>query len=336
MAMGSSIFILMLIFSAFLAAIFFILQVDLILAIALAGIFILFQYLIGPAIVRASTRLQYLQPGQNAWLENTVREIAGKSGVPMPRLAVVPDKTPNAFVFGRTATSATLAVHQGLLERLNENEIRGVLAHEIGHLRHKDYVVMTIVSALPLLAYIVARATWTAAMFSGGSRQKNQGGAAAALAAIGALSFIVYIVAQLAVLRLSRLREHYADAYSAYVTGQPRSLESALTKITYGLSLSPAPPSGARAFYISDPAMAKQEIGEIMDKKDEYDLNRDGVLDERELELAMEKEAESTWSKVNNLFATHPPTFRRILMLRDIENEMTSGKYTNDRIYVHV
>jgi heat shock protein HtpX len=335
-AMGSSIFILMFIFSAFLAAIFFILQVDLILAIVLAVAFILFQYLIGPAIVRASTRLQYLQSGQNPWLESTVKEIAEKSGVPMPRLAIVPDKTPNAFVFGRTAKSATLAVHEGLLANLNENEIRGVIAHEIGHLRHKDYLVMTILSALPLLAYMVARATWTTAMFSRGGRQKNEASMGAALVAIGVLSYVVYVIAQLAVLRLSRLREHYADAYSAYVTGQPRNLESALTKITYGLSLSPSPPSGVRAFYIGDPAMAKQEIGEIMEKKDEYDLNHDGVLDERELEIAMEKEAKSTWSKVNMLFATHPPTFKRILMLREIENEMTNGKYTSDRIYAHV
>jgi heat shock protein HtpX len=337
LAMGTSIFILAFIFSAFLAAIFFILQIDLILAIVLALLFILLQYLIGPAIVRMSTRLQYLKPGENPWLENTVKDIAAKSGIPAPRLAIVPDNTPNAFVFGRTITTATLAVHEGLLKNLKEDEIRGVVGHEIGHLKHKDYVVMTVISALPLLAYIVARGTWTAAMFAGGSsRDKNAGSMRVALIAIGVLSFVVYLISQLCVLRLSRLREHYADAYSAYVTGQPRNLESALTKITYGLSLSPKPPSGARAFYIADPALAKQEIGEIMNNKDEYDLNHDGILDERELEIAMEKEAKSTWSKLNGLFATHPPTFKRILMLREIENEMTTGNYTSNRIYSHI
>jgi Zn-dependent protease with chaperone function len=120
------------------------------------------------------------------------------------------------------------------------------------------------------------------------------------------------------------------------VTGSPRSLESALTKITYGLSLSSKPPSGARAFYIGDPGQAKQEIAEIMDKKEEYDLDHDGVLDERELELAMEKEAKSTWVKMNTWFSTHPPTFRRILLLREIEDEMQSGKYTSDRVYARI
>jgi len=139
------------------------------------------------------------------------------------------------------------------------------------------------------------------------------------------------------VMRLSRLREHYADAYSAYVTGSPRSLESALAKITYGLSLAPDPRSeGARTLYIGDPHMAKLEMQEIIAKRDEYDLDKDGVLDERELELAMEKEAKSRWLSVNRAFQTHPATFQRILLLREIDNEMTTGKYTSDRIYAHV
>jgi heat shock protein HtpX len=337
LAMGTSIFIVAFIFAALLSAVMFILNFSLIYAVIGTVLFILLQYLIGPAVVAASTHLQYLKPGENPWLENTVKELAEKSNIPTPKLAVVPDKTPNAFVFGRTASGATLAVHEGLLEKLNENEVKGVVGHELGHIKHKDYVVMTVLSALPLLAYLVARGTWEAAWIArGSSRQRDEGSIRAGLVAIGAISYVVYIVSLLCVMRLSRLREHYADAYSAYVTGSPRSLESALTKITYGLSLSSKPTSGARAFYIGDPALAKQEIQSIVDKKEEYDLDKDGVLDERELELAMEKEAKSTWSKINTWFATHPPTFRRILLLREIENEMESGRYTSDRVYTHV
>jgi len=335
-AMGSSIFIVAFIFAAFLAAIMFIIQLNLIYSIILAVLFILLQYLIGPAIVRMSTRLQYLKAGENPWLESTVKGLAEKSGIPMPRLATVPDNTPNAFVFGRTASGATLAVHEGLLRNLNEDEVKGVIGHELGHIKHKDYIVMTVLAALPLLAYIIARGTWQVAWLSGGSRKKDEGSMRAALFLIGIISYVVYIVSLLCVMRLSRLREHYADAYSAYVTGSPRSLESALAKITYGLSLSPKPPSGVRAFYISDPAMAKEEIQEIMDKKDQYDLNHDGVLDERELELAMEKEAKSTWRTINTWFSTHPPTFRRIMLLHEIEGEMETGKYSDDRMYAHV
>lgn len=334
-AMGSSIFIVSFIFALFLSVIMFIINLDLIFAIILTVLFILFQYLIGPSIVKISTRLQYLEAGQNPWLELAVKELADKSGLPMPKLATVPDNTPNAFVFGRTSSGATLAVHEGLLRNLNENEVKGVIGHELGHIKHKDYIVMTVLSALPLLAFLLARGTWTAARFSG-SRRKEEGSMRAALVVVGVISYVVYIVSLLCVMRLSRLREHYADAYSAYLTNSPRNLESALTKITYGLSLSPKPPSGARAFYIGDPAMAKLEISEIMEKKQEYDLDHDGVLDERELELAMEKEAKSTWSKINTWFSTHPPTFKRVLLLKEIENEMTSGTYTGDRVYAHV
>ena len=82
--------------------------------------------------------------------------------------------------------------------------------------------------------------------------------------------------------------------------------------------------------------MAKQEVNVIMANKDNYDLDHDGVLDERELEIAMEKESKSTWNQLNSLFATHPPTFKRILLLREIENEMNTGKYQTEDIYTHV
>lgn len=335
--MGTSIFLVALIFAVFLSAIMLILNFPLIYAVIGTVLFILLEYLIGPAIVASSTRLRYLEAGENPWLESTVKELAEKSGIPMPKLAVVPEDTPNAFVFGRTAKGATLAVHEGLLTKLTQEEIKGVIGHELGHIKHKDYIVMTVLSAIPLLAYLIARGTWEVVRFSGSSsKKKEEGSIKAAFIAAAIVSYIVYIISLLCVMRLSRLREHYADAYSAYLTGSPRSLQSALAKITYGLSLSSKPPSGARAFYIGDPAMAREEVDIVMEKKQEYDLDKDGVLDERELELAMEKEAKSAWARINTWFATHPPTFKRILLLREIEGEMQSGKYTSDRIYAKI
>jgi heat shock protein HtpX len=339
-AMAFSIFLSSFIFSLFVFGIVFLLQLDVItgLFVALGGsaLFILFQYAVGPAIVAATTRLHYLKPGENPWLESTVKALTDKTGLPMPRLATVPSNTPNAFTFGRTTSSATLAVHEGLLNQLNQNEIKGVLAHELGHIKHKDYIVMTVLSALPLIAYMIAQVTFRAGIFSSGGRRNNKDNSGVALLIIGVISFVVYLLTFLIVMRLSRLREHYADAYSAYLTGTPRELESALAKITYGLSISPKPPEGARAFYIEDPGMAKQEIQCIMEKKSQYDLDKDGVLDEGELELAMEKEAKSTWVQMNSLFATHPPTFKRILLLREIEQEMKTGTYSNEKMYTHV
>lgn len=345
--MGTSIFVASFIFGAFLLGIilvvqYFVFEFDflpgLMLALGGTAIFILFEYAVGPIIVSATTHLHYLKPGENPWLERIVQELSAKDNLPMPKLAVVPNPTPNAFTYGRTKSSAVLAVHEGLLKQLNESEIRGVIAHELGHIKHKDYVVMTILSALPMLAYLVAQVSFRAGLFASGSsrRGKNQGGGGVALIAIGALSFVVYIISFLAVMRLSRLREHYADSYSAYLTESPKSLESALAKITYGLSIAPEASATARSLYIEDPAIAKQEVSKIMDKKDEYDLDHDGVLDQRELENAMEKESNSAWNQLNSVFATHPPTFKRILLLREIENEMNTGQYGVDRVYMHV
>ena len=336
LTMGLSIFFVCFLFAVFLAMVMFVLNLPIIFALVVTLLFIVIQYLIGPAVVRSSTHMRYLNVGENPWLESIVKDLTDRTGTPAPRLALVPDSTPNAFVFGRTANSATLALHEGLLAKLSKEEIRGVIGHELGHIEHRDYAVMTLLSALPLIAYLIARATWTAAQFSGSSRRKEEGSMRAAFIVVGVVSYVVYIISLLCVMKLSRLREHYADAYSAYVTSSPRGLQSALAKITYGLSLSLKPPSGARAFYIGDPAMAKQEIQSVMAKKQEYDLDKDGVLDEGELTIAMEREAASAWSKINTWFSTHPPTFRRIMLLGEIEREMQSGRYAEDRVYASV
>src|SRR3989337_3889446 len=98
------------IFAALLALIMYVLQLSYIWAFVLAGIFILIEYLIGPVIVKATTRLRYLKEGENPWLESTVKELAQKSGIPTPKLAVVPNPRPNAFVFGRPTGDTPFAV----------------------------------------------------------------------------------------------------------------------------------------------------------------------------------------------------------------------------------
>src|SRR2546430_17492354 len=107
----------------------------------------------------------------------------------MPRLAVSADPTPNAFVFGRTPNSATLAIHQGLLQRLDENEIEGVIAHELGHVKHRDFIVVTMISAIPLVAYLIARSVLWGGYVSGiGGRGSNRNNNAGGLIVIAHLA----------------------------------------------------------------------------------------------------------------------------------------------------
>ncbi|KYK29595.1 MAG: hypothetical protein AYK23_01655 [Candidatus Proteinoplasmatales archaeon SG8-5] len=295
------------------------------LIFGLVGIFMLIQWAIAPSIVRWSARLIYLKPGENPWLEQTVKVLADQAKVPMPALAISKNPTPNAFVFGRTRASSTLAVHTGLLEQLNKDEIKAVLAHEIGHLRHNDVLVMTIVSVIPLLAFMLARS-----ILWGGRRDRDAG----AIIAVAVLGYVVYIVSQLLILKLSRQREYYADSYSAVATKDPHSLASALAKITFGLSLSREKPGAARAFYIGDPVKAKSEVDEIMKNKNKYDLDGDGVLDERELRKAMEEQAKTGRARME-FMSTHPSTFKRIMLLMEIEEDMKHGEL-GENIYKHI
>ncbi len=320
-------------FSILLASLAMFLGINPALSILASLLFILFEYAIGPFMVVHSTGLRYLQRGENPWFETTVSELTSRAGLPMPRLAIVRDESPNAFVFGHTTGSSTLAVHTGLLKNLSEEEIKGVIGHELGHLKHKDVIVVTMLSSLPLIAYLVARVLLRQGRSEARDRGKKE---PAAMLAVGFIAYLIYFATLYLVRHLSRMREHYADAYSAYLTGSPHSLASALTRIAYGLSLTPEEPHGARAFYIQDPAQSVNEVKGILKRKDRYDLDRDGVLDQRELEIAMEYEAKSTWSKMNSTFSTHPPTYRRILLLRQIEQEMRAGRYSSREIYRHV
>jgi len=308
----------------------------LVFLVFVAILFILLQWAISPAIVRYAARIRsYVERKDNPWLHDTVARLAAQAQVPMPRIAVVDDPTPNAFVFGRTLRSATLAVHKGLLQRLNEGEIEGVLAHEIGHLRHRDVITMTVVSAIPIIAYVAARVGLEFMRASGrGRSDKGKGQAVAVAVVVALISYLVYFITQLLVLHLSRTREYYADSYSAAATGKPRELRSALVKIAYGLSLVPGEtePSGLRAFFIGDPVKAKEDNAELQEKVAEWDLNKDGEIDEYELRKAMEHEAKSHWRRANELFATHPPTFKRILVLEELEHEFDTGRMP-DNIY---
>jgi heat shock protein HtpX len=329
--------------------------------VAFILILFLIQFLTGPWIVKRSTKLRYLQPAENPWLENIVKKLSDRSDISMPRLAIVTDDAPNAFVFGRTKKGATLVFNEGLLTNLSGEEIEGVIGHELGHLKHNDCAVMTTLAAIPILIYAIFMMLVNAAFSpSSSSSSKDSsiigniigqiiGRILILIAALFPLLF--YALSLLSLRSLSREREHYADAYSAYLTQSPRKLQSALTKITYGLSLSPKPKSdfGIRTFYIGDPAAAKKEFEGITERKEKYDLDRDGVLDERELELAMDEEEKQLegggrtfnylqrgWRKINLSFSTHPRTYERILLLKEIENEMASGDYTDKRVYKHI
>jgi Zn-dependent protease with chaperone function len=192
--------------------------------VVLAIVVILVQYAINPFII------EWLVPavvvghdGERYALEHPVCESVARrckqAGIPLVKLAIVDDGTPNAFTFGRTPSDARMFVTRGLIERLDETELDAVVAHEVGHIKNWDFAVMTVAAVVPMVLYLLYLTTRS-------SRDARH-------VAIGA--YAAYVVSQFIVLALSRAREYGADHWSCECTGNGDALASALVKIAYGM-----------------------------------------------------------------------------------------------------
>jgi heat shock protein HtpX len=226
-------------------------------------------------------------------LDNVVDEMAIAAGLPRPPVYIVPDADPNAFATGRGPGHASIAVTRGLLDALDRDELQGVVAHEMSHIRNLDVRVMTIVAALvggvALLSDWARRGMW----WGGGSRRRGsdrEGGGGIA----GLLFFVVWIVAimlapllaQALAMMVSRRREYLADASGAELTRNPMGLAHALEKIDAAVAPTQAINRGSAHMCIADP------------------LGRQANLRE-----------DGSWS---NLFASHPPMAARIAALKEM------------------
>jgi Zn-dependent protease with chaperone function/Zn-finger nucleic acid-binding protein len=164
-------------------------------------------------------------------LERFVRGTCSAKGMKIPRFGIIDDGGPNAFTYGHTPNNARIVVTRGLLELLDESEVEGVVAHEIGHAKNWDMFLMTVVQLVPLILYYIYR---TLIQIKSGSSNNNKGSGYVALVAI--VSYVLYIVCEYIVLWFSRTREYYADRFAGEVTKSPNTLSSALVKIAYGLA----------------------------------------------------------------------------------------------------
>jgi len=266
---------------------------------ALAGIIVFFQWLVGPRIIWWTTNMRHLKRGEMEWLQDSVKDICRKNKVPFPKMALARTGAPNAFVFGRTPNSATLVVTTGLLKSLNKDEVRAVIAHEVGHIKHRDMIVMTAISVIPVIAYYISRFT----IFAPRSSNRKKSGSAMI---VGLVAFLVYAISNLLVLYLSRLREYYSDRFAGQNVN-PKLLASALVKITYGLSMSKEENSSSvRSFYIADPLTARNDMSMLSEKGDDIGL------DESEIKSSMEWEKKNILMRAGEIFRTHPLTYKRV------------------------
>ena len=201
---------------------------SIVLFLLLAGAMNAIAYFASDRIVLWSYRAKLVTEAEAPGVYRLVRQVTQQANLPMPKVALVPSPTPNAFATGRNPAHAVVAVTEGILRILSEDELRGVLAHEISHVRNRDILVMSAAATIAGALSIMARMFWYNTLF-GGSRDRNGNGLAVILAFVGML--VAPIAALLVQLAISRSREYKADYSGAKAIGQPLALASALEKL---------------------------------------------------------------------------------------------------------
>jgi heat shock protein HtpX len=213
-----------------------------------------FQYYMSGRIAVSMSGAQEIQKSDNPRLFRIVENLAISQGLPMPKVYIINDPAPNAFAAGRDPKHAVVAATTGLLEIMNDNELEGVMAHEMGHVKNYDIRVSTIVFGLIAAVGLLADFALRAAFFSGASRGRNSGGLGAALILIGIVGWVVaWLIGPMVRAAISRQREYLADASGVEMTRYPEGLASALKKLgEYGRPMRRVDSAMAHMF-INDP-----------------------------------------------------------------------------------
>jgi heat shock protein HtpX len=190
------------------------------------GLFSIGQWFFSDRLTLWSMGAKEVSKEEYPQLHSAVERLSQQADLPKPTVAVADSGVPNAFATGRSRSKAAVCVTTGLMKTLDQEEMEGVLAHELAHVKNRDMMVMTFAGLLSTLAFMIVRWGW---LFGGG--RNRQGGGGGMIAAI-AISLVVWIVSFLLIRTLSRYREYAADRGAAIITGQPSALASALQKIS--------------------------------------------------------------------------------------------------------
>lgn len=268
----------------------------------LASVILLIQYMIGPKLVDWSMGVKYVSEQEYPELHRIVEDLSRSAKIPKPKVGVARIPIPNAFAFGRWASDARVCVTDKILNLLTNDELKAVLGHEISHLKHRDMVVITMLSVVPTICWYIFYST----LFARGERRGN-------IALIGILAFVAYFITNLLVLYGSRIREYYADLGSVRLGNEPHYLATALYKLVYGSAKASKDSlkqvEGLKAFFVNDPSRARTEIQELR----QIDLDMSGTIDKSELMALSTKSVRvGTADKIMEIFSTHPNMVKRI------------------------
>lgn len=254
----------------------------------IAGIMLFVQFFFSDRLVLWSMGAKVVKPQDDPKLHAIVDRLVEQAGMPKPKVAVANTDVPNAFATGRGPRNAVICVTTGIRRRLSDDELEGVLGHELTHVLNRDVLVITLASFFATVAAMLMQWMFWIGLFGGMGRSRDrEGGGAGAIMLAYLASVAVYFVANLLILALSRYREYAADRGGAVLTGAPSKLASALTKISGAIARIPTEDlrkvEGANAFFIVS-ALKGDSLAE--------------------------------------LFSSHPPVHKRVERLRVLEREL--------------
>jgi heat shock protein HtpX len=282
--------------------------------IGFAVVLVLIQFMIGPKTVEWSMKVKYVSAEEYPELHQMIKNLSAKAGLSKtPKVGVSQLQIPNAFAFGRSKKDARVCVTQGILDLLDKEELRAVLGHEISHIKHHDVAVITMLSVVPMIMYMIYITFFWGGMFG---RRRDTGG----MIAIGLLALVVYFITNLLVMYGSRIREYYADLGSTELGNQPHYLATALYKLSLGSARASRKTlkqaEGMKAFFLNDPSRARQEIRDLKD----IDLDMSGTIDQHELMMLQSQKIKlRKGDRLMEVLSTHPNMVKRIKHLASLQ-----------------
>ena len=267
-----------------------------IISVLLIGV----QWLFSPYLINIFYRTRPPQSRDELLLQEELKRIAEISGVKPPRLRIADLSMPNAFAYGSPLAGSYVAVTRGLLRSMPLEEVRAVLGHEVGHLKHRDVSWLLALSLVPLAIYFIGRALIWSGFLGGSSRER---GSPLALVAIGAALVAASILFRFLVAHFNRLREYYADAHGAMVSGGPRYMQRALARLDYLYRSNPALVEEAKS---NETAAMLFIVAPLIELSGGFLYDIDSYVDRL-------KRVEP--NPLEELFSTHPPIPKRIRFL---------------------
>jgi len=271
----------------FALALFYVLNAGLVLMLVIVGGLALFQYFTSDKLALRAAGAKVVERDEAPALHDMIERLAAMADLRKPRVAIIESDVPNAFATGRNQKHSAVAVTTGLWNRLEPEEIEGVLAHELSHIANRDVLVMTVASFFAMVAGLLTRWGLYSGMFGGFGGNRDNNNSVPIWLIVVVVSVITYFLSQILILALSRYREFAADRGSALITGAPQHLMSALQKISSQITMIP-----------------QQDLRQV------ETMNAFFIIP-------------TNWrKKTGELFMTHPPLEKRLAALAEISREM--------------